>query len=154
MLPTVELDRPLDDAIEHIMNGFVGLAPHPDVAEGVKALTSSGIRLVTLSNGSTYVAETLLESAGVRDCFEMLLSVDLANAWKPAASAYKYALDQCSIDPANAMLVVVHPWDIDGAHRVGLATAWVNRTNGRYPHYFTKPDLEVATLTQLARRLS
>ena len=51
------------------------------------------------------------------------------------------------------MLVAVHPWDIDGAHRFGMATAWINRTNGTYPAHFASPDLEVTDITQLARRL-
>jgi 2-haloacid dehalogenase len=153
MLSEVELDRPLDEAIEHIMSGFVGLDPHPDVADGVSALTELGIRLVTLSNGSTQVAEKLLTSAGVRRDFDLLLSVDSAGAWKPAAPAYEFALEQCAVAPSDAMLVAVHPWDIDGAHRIGMRTAWINRTHGMYPKHFTSPDLEVTDITQLARRL-
>lgn len=154
MLSGTELDRPVEDAVEHIMSGFVGLDPHPDVAQGVEALTSLGIRLVTLSNGSTRVAESLLEAAGVRRNFETLLSVDTVGAWKPAARAYEYALDTCAVEPGDAMLVAVHPWDIDGAHRAGLATAWINRNSGVYPDYFHAPDVEATSLTQLARRLS
>ena len=52
------------------------------------------------------------------------------------------------------MLVAVHPWDIDGAHRIGMRTAWINRTHGMYPKHFTSPDLEVTDITELARRLS
>lgn len=154
MLSEVELNRPIDQAVEHIMSGFVDLDPHPDVADGVKALAGLGIRLVTLSNGSPHVAEKLLKSAGVRHNFDMLLSVDSAGAWKPAAPAYKFALEQCAVDPGEAMLVAVHPWDIDGAHRAGMTTTWINRTNGAYPHHFTNADLEVANISQLARRLS
>lgn len=154
MLDEVALDRPLDNAIEHIMNGFAGLNVHPDVNVGVETLSTLGIRLITLSNGSTGVAETLLTSAGVRSHFETLLSVDAAGAWKPSPHSYEYALDKCGVDPGDAMLVAVHPWDIDGAHRAGMATAWLNRTGGPYPRYFCAPDIEIASLAQLPRRLS
>ena len=50
-------------------------------------------------------------------------------------------------------MVAMHPWDIDGARRADLATAWVNRAGGRYPAYFTVLDLEVASLTELADAL-
>lgn len=116
-------------------------------------MTELGIRLVTLSNGSTQVAEKLLTSAGVRHNFDKLLSVDSVSAWKPAAPAYEFALEQCAVAPSDAMLVAVHPWDIDGAHRFGMATAWINRTNGTYPAHFASPDLEVTDITELARRL-
>ncbi len=147
------LDRPLDEAVDHVMQGFTQLEVHPDVVEGIRSLSELGIRLVTLSNGSAGVADTLLQRAGVRDQFERLLTVEDAGIWKPAPRAYAYALEVCGVEPTDAMLVAVHPWDIDGAHRAGLSTAWVDRADGRYPSYFAAPDLTVASLTQLANAL-
>jgi 2-haloacid dehalogenase len=147
------LDRPLDAAVDHVMQGFSELAVHPDVVEGVRALGDLGIRLVTLSNGSASVADALLQGAGVRDLFERLLTVEDAGVWKPARRAYAYALEECGVEPMDAMLVAVHPWDIDGARRAGLATAWIDRSDGRYPSYFGAPDLRVASLTELADAL-
>ena len=109
-----------------------------------------GIRLVTLSNGSASVAEALLERAAIRGHFERLLSVEDAGRWKPAPRAYAYALDECGVAPKDAMLVAVHPWDIDGACRAGLRTAWLNRSDARYPAYFRKPDLQPTSLVALA----
>jgi 2-haloacid dehalogenase len=147
------LDRETEQAVQHIMDGFSGLQVHPGIPEGIHALSDLAIRLVTLSNGSTSVAEGLLERAGLRGHFERLLSVEDAGVWKPAAGAYAYALDQCGVDPKDAMLVAAHPWDIDGAHRAGLGTAWVNRAHGRYPAYFNAPDLQSESLTDLAKQL-
>lgn len=147
------LDRPLEEAVDHVMRGFSELAVHPDVVEGVRALSDLGIRLVTLSNGSAGVAATLLEGAGVRDRFERLLTVEDAGVWKPAARAYAYALAECDVEPMDAMLVAVHPWDIDGARRAGLATAWIDRASGRYPSYFAAPDVEASSLVELADTL-
>lgn len=147
------LNRSEEEAVEHVMQGFSGLAVHPDVPDGVRALSELGIRLVTLSNGSATVAETLLGGAGLRDRFERLLSVEDAGVWKPAPGAYAYALGECGADPRDTMLVAMHPWDIDGARRAGLAAAWVNRTGARYPSYFTAPDLAVTSLVGLADAL-
>ena len=52
--------------------------------------------------------------------------------------------------PADATLVAVHPWDIDGAARAGLRTAWINRTGALYPAHLTAPDRTVATVAELA----
>lgn len=142
-----------EEAVEHIMTGFAGLGVHGDVPDGIRALRALGIRLVTLSNGSASVAEELFDRAGIRDHFEALLSVEQAGAWKPAARAYAYALEQCGVDPVDAMLVAVHPWDIDGAARAGLATAWLDRTGGPYPGYFRAPDLAPRSLVELADQL-
>jgi len=148
------LTRGLEQAVEHIMGGFTGLALHPDVVDGIEALARLGIRLVTLSNGSTSVAEGLFERAGIASSFERLLSVEAAGIWKPAAAAYAYALAECGVEPLDAMLVAVHPWDVDGASRAGLATAWLNRAGGAYPSYFRTPDLEAGSVGQLARLLA
>lgn len=148
------LDRATEEAVQHVMEGFAGLPVHPDVPDGVRLLAGSGTRLVTLSNGSASVAEALLDRAGLREHFEALLSVEDAGAWKPAAGAYAYALERCGVPPREAMLVAVHPWDIAGAARASLATAWVDRAGGPYPDHFGAPDLEVGSLTELAGALA
>jgi 2-haloacid dehalogenase len=122
--------------------------------EGVHALRRSGRRLVTLTNGATQVAERLLGEAGLRADFERLLSVQDAAAWKPARSAYEYAAHSCGTELAEMLLVAVHPWDIDGAARAGMTTAWINRTGAPYPDYFTPPTVSVSALPELAERLS
>jgi len=129
----------VDAAVEHIMSGFATLPVHPDVVEGIRSLRSLGISLVTLSNGSTAVAQGLFDRNDIADCFDRLLSVDKAPLWKPAESAYSFALKACACEASQAMLVAVHPWDIHGAHQAGLATAWINRTDARYPRTSPPP---------------
>jgi 2-haloacid dehalogenase len=154
LLPADELNRSLDAAVEHILSGFSALPVHPDVPEGLRALAATGRRLVTLSNGSASVAEGLLERSGLTSCVQRLLSVEDAGAWKPAAAAYTYAAAQCGVQAHQMVLVTVHPWDVDGAGRAGLRTAWLNRSAARYPAHFRRPDLKVASLLDLADRLS
>lgn len=145
-----ELDRDVDAAVEHVLAGIRELPVHADVPDGLRALRATGRRLVTLSNGSAQVAERLLGAAGVREEFDGLLSVEDAGVWKPAAGAYAHAARRCGTEPADMLLVAVHPWDIDGAARAGLATAWVDRTGAPYPGYFRRPTHTVAELGQLA----
>jgi 2-haloacid dehalogenase len=148
-----QLDRGIDEAVDHIMGGLGALSLHPDVVPGIDALAESGFRLVTLSNGSTSIAQRLLDEAGIAHRFERLLSVEQAGIWKPAPAAYGYALQECGIDPMDAMLVAVHPWDTDGAQRAGLASAWINRGGGSFTEAFLPPSIEVSSMTELAERL-
>lgn len=141
-------------AVEHVMTGFGQLAVHPDVVAGVRELQALGIPLVTLSNGSTSVAEGLLDRHGLSDAFDRLLSVEDAPLWKPAREAYAYALEVCGVSPARAMLVAVHPWDIHGADRAGLGTAWIDRAGTAYPAHFARPTLQAASLPELAAALA
>jgi len=153
VLHGVELNRDLDDAVEQVLNGFRELPVHPDVPDGVRALRGTGRRLVTLSNGAASVAEGLLDRAGLREQFERVLSVEQAGVWKPAPGSYAYAARECGVEPAQMLLVAVHPWDVDGALRAGLAGCWVNRSGLAYPAYCREPTYTVSTLPELADRL-
>ena len=148
-LADVQLNRPLEEAAQHVMAGFASLELHPDVANGIDLLHEDGFRLVTLSNGATSVTDRLLTSANVRDRFERLLSVEDAGAWKPSARAYEYAAQECEVKPEEMVLVAVHPWDLDGAQRAGLQTAWVNRSGAAFPATFLPPTYTVSGVDQL-----
>jgi 2-haloacid dehalogenase len=153
LLEATPLDRDLDASVEHIIDGFSGLEVHADVPDGVRTMANAGLRLVTLSNGATAVADGLLQRAGVRDRFESLLSVEDAGVWKPARAAYEYAAHQCKADLDAMLLVAVHPWDIDGAARAGMQTAWIDRSSGRYPAYCRPPDRTARGIADLAEQL-
>ena len=114
----ISLNRPAAEAADHILAGFGDLSVHPDVPDGVRLLRESGMRLVTLSNGSADVAGRLLAKAGNRGEFEHLLSVEDADAWKPAPAAYAYAARACTVPIGQMLLVAVHP---------GTSTAHIRR---------------------------
>jgi 2-haloacid dehalogenase len=148
-----QLDRSSDDAVAHLLAGFGELTVHLDVAAGVRALASAGVRMVTFSNGATAVADGLLSRAGIRDAFEALLSVEDAAVWKPAAAAYRYVADTCGTDPGDLLMVAVHPWDLHGAARAGLRTAWLDRDGAPYPSYCARPDHVVGSVADLVSAL-
>lgn len=146
----------LDEAVERLVAALGTLPLHPDVAPGLAALAGAGTRLVALTNGSAEVASSLLERGGVREHLEDVLSVqDGDGAWKPAASAYAGACSALAADAGSAVLVAVHPWDVDGAARAGLRTAWVDRSrSATWPVVFTAPGLTVGGLGDLADALA
>ncbi|OMH24977.1 haloacid dehalogenase, type II [Tersicoccus phoenicis] len=144
LLATHGVDGP-EQAVTSIMNALQALEVHPDVVPGIEALHGRA-DLVTLGNGSAATARGLLEGAGVVNAFARFLSVEDAPAWKPHRTAYAHAASTCDSPPERMLMVAVHPWDIHGAHAAGLRTAWIDRDGGRYPEYFTPPDLAVPDL--------
>jgi len=153
VLSGVQLDRPLEEAADHVLSGFSELDVHPDVVPGIMGLRAAGLRLVTLSNGGTSVAEALLGRAGIRHHLEELLSVEGDGPWKPTARSYACALTKCGVPAERAMLVAVHPWDVHGARRAGMATCWLNRSGVPYPDVFAPADVEVDSLPALVGHL-
>ncbi|MBC7595217.1 MAG: haloacid dehalogenase type II, partial [Kineosporiaceae bacterium] len=150
----VQLNCSIAQAVAQVMEGFADLSLHADVASGLRRLRAGGVRIVTLSNGPSTVAEKLLVQAGVAGEVERFLSVEGVSPWKPAAAAYECALTTCGVDAADAMLVAVHPWDIDGAMRAGLQTAWIDRNDGMYPDYFSPWTLRATSVEDLADQLA
>lgn len=137
-------------AAAEIVGGIAELPLHQDVAPGLEALRGQGLRLVTLTNGTSQVTEQLLARAGVLELVEQRLSVADVGRWKPAPEPYHHAAACCEVEPEQAMLVAAHPWDVDGAKRAGLRAAWINRTGAPYPSHLFDPDLEAPDLVALA----
>lgn len=137
-------------AVPRVMEAFLGLDVHPDVATSLGRLAAGGLRVVTLSNGSAEVAEGLLTRAGLRDQVELVLSVDDAGAWKPSRRAYEFGLSRCGVGADRAALVAVHPWDVDGGRRAGMRGFWLSRDDGPWPSSFSAPDAVYTGFDHLA----
>lgn len=143
-------DTEAEAAAGDIVGAIADLPLHPDVAPGLEQLRGQGLRLVTLTNGSSQATEHLLERAGLLELVEQRLSVADVGRWKPSPEPYHHAAACCDVEPGEAMLVAAHPWDVDGAKRAGLQAAWINRAGAPYPSHLTGPDLEAADLVALA----
>jgi 2-haloacid dehalogenase len=152
-----ELEGGPDDpaaAAEHVLAGLSELPLHPDVAPGIAALREAGLRVAALTNGAEPTARTVLERGGAMDGIEVILSIDDVRRWKPACETYRYGGERLGVPVDRLVLVAVHPWDVDGAQRAGLAGAWINRRGGPYPGALLAPEYEAASLTELADRLA
>lgn len=153
-LDPVQLTRPDEEAKQYLLDSFAQIPLHPDVAPGLDDLSAAGHRVVALTNGAAATAATLFGAAGVEGLVEQVLSVEDAPAWKPGAGSYRWAAAACGVEPADMMLAAVHPWDVHGADRAGLRTAWINRASRAYPSYFVAAELEVSSVTELARQMT
>ena len=129
-------------AAADVLSGFEELEPHADVAPALAALADRGVPALCLTNGSAPVVEGLLDRARLSPLVAQVLSVREAGHWKPRPEPYHHAALVAGV-PADALaLVAVHPWDVHGAARAGLVTAWVNRSGRSYPDIFRAPDVQ------------
>ncbi|WSU54213.1 HAD hydrolase-like protein [Streptomyces sp. NBC_01092] len=122
--------------------------------DGVLKLSEAGYRLTAMTNGSVAMTERLLDKAGVLDRFESLSDVHGPRCWKPTPAAYHYAVERVGVRPDQALMVAVHPWDIDGAQRAGLEGAWLRRGVSLYPQTVTPPRYSTQDLRELADMLT
>ncbi|MGZ8178841.1 HAD-IA family hydrolase [Williamsia sp. SKLECPSW1] len=144
----------VDDAAGALLQSFVDAAPHADVVPGIVALAAVGVRVYTLSNGSADVARGLLGSTEAGSAITDYLSVADTRTWKPGPASYQHGLWCAGVEPSEALMVAVHPWDLEGARLSGLQTAWINRDGDDYPQAFTAPDHTVTSFTDLGPALT
>jgi 2-haloacid dehalogenase len=157
MLGDLLAERGIDLSAEErgrLVGAWHRLDPWPDVRAGLEALRRRRV-VATLSNGHVALLVDLVRYGDLR--FDCVLSAELAHVYKPAPEVYETAARLLGVRPAELMLVAAHPWDLEGARRAGLRTAFVDRPleYGASSPTRTDPaaDESVADLRELAERL-
>jgi 2-haloacid dehalogenase len=135
---------------EAVVGAMSELDLAPGAEEACALLRDADRRLVALSNGSLESTTSLLERAGIRDSFAAVRSCDEIEVSKPAAAAYELAREAAD---GQLWMVAAHAWDVAGAQRGGLRTAWVSSVEGEYLAAYPSPDVEASDLAEAARRL-
>lgn len=129
---------------------------HPDVADGLTALSAQGYRLVTLTNSPPNSRiQTPLEHAGLAHHVERQFSVDTSRVFKPSRQLYTGVAEELGVPPSACMMVAAHVWDTIGAQAAGYSAALITRP-GNAPLAapgLPQPTVTVADLRELARRL-
>jgi 2-haloacid dehalogenase len=111
------------------------------------------VRLATLTNSTTAVAEAQLTNAGIRHLFEQSLSADTVGRLKPAPEPYRHAAERLAVPIGDVLLVAAHAWDVAGAMAAGARAAFVARPGMVPDPRGRPPDLVVRDLGELAERL-
>ncbi|GAC1369223.1 MAG: haloacid dehalogenase type II [Ktedonobacteraceae bacterium] len=114
------------------------LLPWPDAVAGLTRLRSRFI-LATLSNGNVSLQVNMAKYSHLP--WDVLLSAELVQAYKPDPRAYQMALNLLDLSPQEIMLVAAHPDDLQAAHAQGWYTAFVPRPGEASESDVTNPTL-------------
>jgi 2-haloacid dehalogenase len=126
------------------------LRPFPEVP-GALARLRAKFKIVVLSNGDPDMLETARQHH--RIAFDAVISVAVANAFKPHVATYTKAAEILGVRMDDVLFVANHAFDCIGAKSAGMHAAFIDRRNrpfGLTPH---QPDLVVADMTELADAL-
>lgn len=130
------------------------LDPWPDVPAGLEELRRRRV-VAALSNGNVALLVDLARHGHLR--FDCLLSAELAGVYKPATEVYLTGVRLLGLEPGEVMMVAAHPFDLKGARRAGLHTAFIDRPleygPGSPPRADPEADISVNELGELAVRL-
>mgnify|MGYP001205242853 CR=1 FL=1 len=126
------------------------LPPWPDTTEGLARLAER-FPLVGLSNASRAALLELNAHAGLR--WHLAVSAEEARAYKPSPEVYRLAAEASGRPPERLLMVAAHAWDLRGAQRLGMRTAYVRRPVGDPPAPSDRFDLYADGLADLADQL-
>ena len=137
-----------DAQVAKMLSGISSLPAFPDALPDFERLRAADVRVALLTNGAPRPATAFVSRSGLQPHVDRVISIREVQRWKPWAIVYRYAAEVLGVDPADLALVATHPWDIHGAKRAGLRTAYVSRRAtpgvpdaGRYPAIFAQPDV-------------
>jgi 2-haloacid dehalogenase len=136
-----------------LLDRYRRLPAFDDAAPGLKALAVAGHRLFAFSNGTVDAVETLLRGAGLRDCFEDVVSVDELRSYKPNPAVYAHFLRRAGCDGGGAWLVSANSFDVIGAVSAGMRGVWLRRSQDAvFDSWELQPTLVVAGLGELQQQ--
>lgn len=145
-----------DDALRaRLLALYHELAAFPEVPAMLAELKRRGFATAILSNGSPGMLAGAVQSAGVGELLDDVLSVESVGVFKPHASVYRLVTDRFSCDPAEVLFVSSNGWDAAGGAGFGFTTAWVNRAGeplDRLPWTPTEILTDLKAIPDLAER--
>lgn len=110
-----------------LLEAYRSLDAYPEVRETLRALKRRGLTTGILSNGDPAMLNAAVESAGLGDDLDVVLSVDAAQVFKTSPRTYELVLQALSITANEIVFVSSNRWDIAGAAAFGFHPVWVNR---------------------------
>lgn len=142
------------DAWDRVASAMASLVAHPDVVGGLTTLRDAGWTTVALTNSAPATVGRQLDHAELTSQFDLILSVDAVQAYKPAAAPYTHAAEQVGLAPRDLWMVACHDWDLAGARAVGMSTAFITRPGMSYSPNLPAPEITADDFDHLAAQLS
>lgn len=114
---------------ERLLQLYWELSAYPEVPKMLAKLKAMAMNTAILSNGSPDMLAGAVDSAGIGDVLDDVLSVESVSIFKPARIVYDLVGARFGCTPDQVLFVSSNGWDAAAASAYGFRTAWVNRMN-------------------------
>jgi HAD superfamily hydrolase (TIGR01509 family) len=134
---------------------LAGAAPIAGAVATVREVHQAGVRIGIVSSAVFHpFLEWTLESFGVRDAFDVVITSASAGFYKSRAELYVHAAELLGATPDR----MVHVgdslrFDVGGASRAGMGTVWLRGDRIEPEDPSIRPDLVLTTLVEAAPRI-
>lgn len=152
-MEAVGLDDP--ELREELLALYWALDAYPEVPQVLKALKQGGVKTAILSNGSPSMLDGAVQSAGIGEFLDAVLSIDELRVYKPRPEAYDLVTEHFDIAPRDVCFMSSNAWDAAAAAHFGFRVCWINRFNQpreKLPGTPTKILSDLASIPTLVAR--
>lgn len=141
-----------DQALKEFSLVWHRLAPWEDAIEGLTRLKNK-YAIGPFSNGDFKLMLDIAKSGGLP--WDFITSGDLFRKFKPDPTIYQDEVALLGVEPCEVAMVSAHPFDLDGAKKIGCMTLYVPRPEeyGRDSGY-VEPEGETAYDEKLSNFLA
>lgn len=112
---------------DRLMQLYLTLDAYPDVKPALEQLRAIGLKTGILSNGNPRMLDAAVNSAGLADLLDVVLSIEDVGIYKPDRRVYQLAVDRMGLRPDEICFVSTNAWDAAAAAHFGFQVAWMNR---------------------------
>lgn len=114
---------------QRLLDLYWELQTYPEAPAMLAALKAAGLQTAILSNGSPPMLDGAVQSAGIGDVLDDVLSVESVGVFKPHVRVYDLVQERFGCARDEVLFVSSNGWDAAGASGYGFVTAWVNRAD-------------------------
>ena len=137
--------------MSHVVKSFAELDLQPNALEAFQILIKAGWQLIALTNGSEDSTRKLLERANAIQHLSNILSCDAIQKTKPHPDVYAMVKRDTQ---DGVWMVAAHAWDIAGAARAGLRTAFITQQEKEYLTIYPQPEIVASNLVTAASEIA
>lgn len=134
---------------QRLLDLYWELSAYPEVPAMLRALKDAGYQTAILSNGSPQMLAGAVDSAGLSDVLDDVLSVESVGIFKPAAAVYDLVGQRFGDERPEVLFVSSNGWDAGCATGYGFTTAWVNRADEPVDRLPWRPAHVLSDLTPI-----
>ena len=134
---------------ERLLALYWELAAYNEVPAMLSRLKDAGLNTAILSNGSPKMLDGAVQSAGIGQLLDDVLSVEDVQVFKPHKSVYDLVGKRFNCAPAEVLFVSSNGWDAAAASGYGFFTTWVNRAGEPMDRLPWTPQMVLADLTTI-----
>jgi 2-haloacid dehalogenase len=137
-----------------LMEQYRQLAAFPENRAVLQDLKARGIVTGVLSNGDAAMLQAAIESAGLGELLDHVISVDAVRKYKTHPAAYALGEQATGLAAAQIGFVSSNSWDALAATWYGYRTLWVNRYQLPFEELGVPPTHVGSSLRDVAQLLA